>query len=38
MHNFDQETHVPDVDYIMESTEIVAAYSSCKGGATSFVI
>ena len=38
MHNSDQETHVHDVDYIMESIEIVAAFSSCKGGATSFVI
>ena len=35
MHNFDLETHVHDVDYIMESIEIVAAFSSCKGGATS---
>ena len=40
MHNFDQKTHVPvhDVDYIMESIEIVTAFSSCEGGATSFVI
>ena len=38
MHNFDQETHVHDVDYIMESIEIVAAVSSCEGGAISFVI
>ena len=38
MHNFDQETHVHDVDYIMESIEIVTGFSSCKGGATSFVI
>ena len=38
MHNFDQETHVHDVDYIMESIEIVTAFSSCEGGATSFVI
>ena len=38
MHNFDQETHVHDVDYIMGSIKIVADFSSCKGGATSFVI
>ena len=38
MHNFDQETHVHDVDYIMESIDIVAAFSSCEGGATSFAI
>ena len=38
MHNFDLETHVHDVDYIMESIEIVTAFSSCKEGATSFVI
>ena len=38
MHNFDQETHVHDVDYIMESIEIVTAFSSSEGGATSFVI
>ena len=37
MHNFDQETHVHDVDYIKESIEIVTAFFSCKGGAT-FVI
>ena len=38
MHNFDQETRVHDVDYIMERIEIVAAFSSCEGDAISFVI
>ena len=40
MHNFDhalfRKKH--HVDYIVESTEIVAAFPSCNGGATPFVI